>query len=503
VKTAPHSTAQSAIATAAIAAASVAQWHAQYDVIVVGFGGAGACAAIAAADAGSSVLICDVASGSGGSTALSSAELYLGAGTRVQKACGYNDDVEAMYNYLMQSNGPEADSAKTRAYCEGSVDHFNWLVDLGVSFNDTEFKARAIVATTDDGLLYTGSEKAYPYVDSIAPAPRGHNLAIKGDHGGPLFMQILTAAAIERGVEISYETRALRLIEDSGEVVGLVVRSNMQERYIACNQGVILCAGGFVMDREMLAQYAPDLMRCNIPIGNAGDTGSGILIGQGMGAALNNMHQGFVSLPFYPPSSLTYGIFINAHGKRFINEDCYHGRVGAHVLQQPPGPVYLLLSVEDYGNYETRSYLGAEVAATGETLTELLAELDVPEEQLKRTVELYNSHAEQRSDPEFHKAGEWLKPLSAPYVALDCTPGRGVNMPYFTLGGLETRVSGEVLAETGAVIPGLYAAGRNASGVPRRADGYASGISVGDASFSGRMAGAAAGARKKIKGKKV
>jgi 3-oxo-5alpha-steroid 4-dehydrogenase len=60
-----------------------------------------------------------------------------------------------------------------------------------------------------------------------------------------------------------------------------------------------------------------------------------------------------------------------------------------------------------------------------------------------------------------------------------------------------------VLAETGAVIPGLYAAGRNASGVPRRADGYASGISVGDASFSGRMAGAAAGARKKIKGKKV
>ena len=492
MKTEPHPQSQSAIA-----AADVAQWHGQYDVIVVGFGGAGACAAIAAADAGSSVLICDVASGSGGSTALSSAELYLGAGTRVQKACGYNDGVEAMYNYLMLSNGPEADSAKIRAYCEGSVEHFDWLVDLGVPFNDTEFKARAIVATTDDGLLYTGSEKAHPYVETIAPAPRGHNLAVKGDNGGPLFMRILTAAAIERGVEISFETRALRLIEDQGEVVGLVVRSNMQERYIACNQGVILCAGGFVMNREMLAEYAPDLLRCNLPIGNAGDTGSGILMGQGMGAAVNNMHQGFVSLPFYPPSSLTYGIFINADGKRFINEDCYHGRVGAYVLQQPPGPVYLVLSVEDYGNYETRSYLGAEVAATGETLDELLAELDVPERQLKQTIEFYNSHAEQQADPEFNKAGEWLKPLSAPYVALDCTPGRGVNMPYFTLGGLETRASGEVLDEDGAVIPGLYAAGRNACGVPRRADGYASGISVGDASFSGRMAGAAAAAREK------
>jgi len=481
-------------------ASDVAQWHGQYDVIVVGFGGAGACAAIAAADAGSSVLICDVASGSGGSTALSSAELYLGGGTRVQKACGYNDGVEAMYQYLMVSNGPEADSAKIRAYCEGSVEHFDWLVGLGVPFNDTEFKARAIVATTDDGLLYTGSEKAHPYVENITPAPRGHNLAVKGDNGGPLFMRILTAAAIERGVEVSFDTRALRLIENQGEVVGLVVRSDMQERYIACNQGVILCSGGFVMNREMVAEYAPDLMRCNMPIGNAGDTGSGILMGQSMGAALSNMDRGFVSLPFYPPSSLTYGIFINADGKRFINEDCYHGRVGAYVLQQPPGPVYLVLSVEDYGNYETRSYLGAEIAGTGETLDELLAELDLPERQLRQTIESYNSHAEQLEDPEFNKAEEWLKPLSAPYVALDCTPGRGVNMPYFTLGGLQTRVTGEVLTESGAVIPGLYAAGRTACGVPRRADGYSSGISVGDASFSGRMAGAAAGAREKIKG---
>lgn len=477
-------------------AAEVAEWHGQYDVIVVGFGGAGACAAIAAADSGCSVLICDVASASGGSTALSSAELYLGAGTRVQKACGYNDSVEAMYEYLMASNGSQADPKKIRAYCEGSVEHFNWLVDLGVPFNDTEYKARAIVATTDDGLLYTGSEKSWPYSECIAPAPRGHNLAIKGDHGGPLFMQILTAAAIERGVEVSFDTRALRLIENSGEVVGLVVRSHMQERYIACKKGVILCAGGFVMNADMLAQYAPSLLRCNLPIGNPGDSGSGILIGQSIGAAVTNMHEGFVSLPFYPPSSLTYGIFINAHGRRFINEDCYHGRVGAQVLQQPEGPVYLLLSVEDYGNYETHSYLGAKVAATGETLEELLAELDVPEAQLKQTVQSYNSHAQQQVDPEFHKSSDWLKPLTAPFVALDCTPGHGVNMPYFTLGGLETRVSGEVLDQRGEIIPGLYAAGRTACGVPRRADGYASGISVGDASFSGRMAGAAAAMRK-------
>jgi 3-oxo-5alpha-steroid 4-dehydrogenase len=68
-------------------------------------------------------------------------------------------------------------------------------------------------------------------------------------------------------------------------------------------------------------------------------------------------------------------------------------------------------------------------------------------------------------------------------------------MPYFTLGGLETTVDGEVLNTMGGIIDGLYAAGRSACGVPRRGDGYASGISVGDATFSGRMAGRCAARR--------
>ena len=89
---------------------------------------------------------------------------------------------------------------------------------------------------------------------------------------------------------------------------------------------------------------------------------------------------------------------------------------------------------------------------------------------------------------------DWVA-LQAPLVALDCTPGRGALYPFFTLGGLDTLPSGEVLTPEGDVIPGLYAAGRTACGVPRRADGYGSGISVGDATFSGRMAGIAAATR--------
>ena len=471
----------------------IEQWDITTDVAVVGFGGAGACAAIEAHDAGANVLLMDAASAPGGSTALSSAEIYLGGGTRVQKACGYNDTVDAMYDYLMASNGPQADADKVRRYCEHAVEHFDWLVAQGVPFKDSELKARAVMATTDDGLLYTGSEKAWPYRDNIAPAPRGHNLHVWGDNGGPLFMKIMAQAIEDRGIEVSLETRALRLIVDANQrVVGVQIRRDMQELNVRAHRGVVLCAGGFAMNQAMLQKYAPDLLRCSMAIGNPGDTGGGIQMAMAVGASAINMHEGFVSLPFYPPASLTYGVLINSHGQRFINEDAYHGRVGSYLLRQDPGPIYFILSVEDYADYEKVAYLGAPVVATGETLDELLDELPMPREAVAQTLHSYNEHAAQGRDPMFHKHTDWLKPLQAPLVALDCTPGNGAYMPYFTLGGLETTPNGEVVNTLGTPIVGLYAAGRTACGVPRRGDGYASGISVGDATMSGRFAGRAA-----------
>ncbi len=118
-------------------ARDVKQWDRLTDVAVIGFGGAGGCAAIAAADAGAQVTIFELASASGGSTAMSSAEIYMGGGTRVQQACGFVDSTEDMFTYMMMSAGPQADEAKIRNYCENSVDHFNWLVDLGVPFKDS------------------------------------------------------------------------------------------------------------------------------------------------------------------------------------------------------------------------------------------------------------------------------------------------------------------------------------------------------------------------------
>lgn len=469
--------------------ADVAGWALETDVAIVGFGGAGACAAIEAKDAGAEVVLFEVASAGGGSTALSSAEVYMGGsgGTHVQRACGYEDSTEDMFAYLMAAQGDRADEAKIRLYCEESRAHFDWLVSMGARYKETEYKERAIMALTDDCLLYTGNEKAWPFRDQAKPCPRGHNLEVEGDNGGPMLMGLLTEQVEKRGIRVEYNARALTLIvDDDGAVHGLVVRMDGEERTVRARRGVILCAGGFVMNAEMVAQYAPRLTVGNIPVGNPGDMGNGIQMGHAVGGALIHMSEGFITLPFYPPSSLTYGIFVNAQGQRFINEDVYHARVADHALRQVGKGIFLIVGHDDYKHPK---FLNADIAGTGETIEEMAEEIGLPPENLRHTVDFYNEHAANGEDPLFHKHADWLKPIEAPYAALDCTPGSGVLYPFFTLGGLDTLPTGEVLTMDHSPIPGLYAAGRTACGVPRTAAGYASGMSVGDATFFGRVTG--------------
>ena len=476
--------------------AEVGTWDIETDVAVVGFGGAGACAAIEACDAGAEVTIFEVASASGGSTALSSAEIYMGGGggTKIQQICGYEDTTEDMFNYLMATQGAVGHEEKIRLYCDESHHHFEWLVGMGVPYKESEYKQRAIVAMSDDCLLYTGSEKAWPFRDLAKPCPRGHNLEIEGDNGGPLFMSIMTERVEERSIDVRFNARALTLIQDeSGEVAGLVVRIDGEERTVRARRGVILCAGGFIMNREMLEQHAPEYSFVQIPVGNPFDDGSGILMGQGAGAALLHMNQCFITLPFYPPSSHTKGILVNRQGQRFINEDCYHARLAEHARRQLGEGVYLIIGEE---HFKQPNMLGGEIAATGDTVEEMAEEAGLPAAALAQTVSFYNEHAAKGEDPLFYKNAEWLEPIQPTFAAIDLTPGRSGNYCAFTLGGLDTRPTGEVLTMAKEPIPGLFAAGRTTRGVPARAEGYASGLSVGDVTFFGRMAGRQAAARK-------
>jgi succinate dehydrogenase/fumarate reductase flavoprotein subunit len=472
------------------ALASISGWDQEADVVIVGYGGAGACAALEAAAAGARVLVLEAASGGGGSTAISGGHLYLGGGTRVQRAVGIDDDVEQMFQYLM-AGGDQPDEARARVYAEGSVEHFDWLVALGVPFTDAIWPERHSLQPTDACLIWSGNEKAYPFAEHARPAARGHKVAHEGDAGHVLWKH-LSAAVENAGVDVSVDTPVRELVVDpSGRIVGVVAAHYGEERAVAARRGVVLSSGGFIMDDAMVKRHLPELHARIDDIerhGNAHDDGSGIRLGVAAGGAAVHMSEMFITTPWYPPPSLTSGIVVNNQGQRFINEDCYHGRVADAAFQQPGGIAYL---IADDGCFGYPSF-GVELVATEGSIGELEGALGLPKGSLTATVADYNEHASKGLDPAFHKHHDWLTPLQQPpFAALDMSVGHSTYFA-FTLGGLRTLPSGEVLRPDGTVVEGLFAAGANAAGIPRSAGTYCSGQSVGDATFFGRRAGRSA-----------
>ncbi len=476
-----------------VRADQVTRWDWDTDVAIVGFGASGACAAIEAAEAGAKVMLLEAGAGSGGASAWSGGEIYFGGGTEVQKSAGFNDTAEALESYLMMAGGPDADAEKVRLYARNSVAHFEWIKAQGVPYKGNYLPGKIIEPADDGTLIWSGSEEAWPFYETSSPAPRGHVIQFMGWGGGRKLVDILEARVRAMGVDIRVNAYVENLIADAeGAVVGLVVRIDNEQKYLRSKKGVVLCTGGFCMNSEMLKRYTPEVLRCNSPIGER-DDGSGIMMGMAVGADAIHMDEFFVTCPWIIPESFAKGVFVNSRGNRFINEDCYHGRVSRAILDQPGDKAYLLLDSEIFA--QPLDLARISVAGTGDTWEEVEQELGMPEGTLSSTMRTYNRYAVEGEDPVFRKRLPWLKPLNvAPYAAVELNV-RSSFFSFFTLGGLRTKSTGEVLDRAGERIPGLFAAGRAACGLPRWGAGYSSGMSLADCTFFGRLAGrAAAGA---------
>src|SRR6266545_6092387 len=166
-----------------VPAESAGEWSEAAGVLVVGFGIAGGCAAVESASTGADVLVLERAAVAGGTSALAGGHFYLGGGTAVQRATGHPDSAEEMYRYLLSvSRDPEPE--KIRAYCDDSVEHFDWLEGLGFQFERSYYPHKAVIQPGTEGLMYTGNEKVWPYRDMATPAPRGHKVPVPGEMEG-------------------------------------------------------------------------------------------------------------------------------------------------------------------------------------------------------------------------------------------------------------------------------------------------------------------------------
>ena len=479
-----------AAGSAALPRSAVKTWDMSTDVLVIGSGSAGVCAAIEARQAGAEVMLIESLSQFGGSSAMSGGVVYAGGGTALQKALKVEDSVEEMYRFVALAGDANPPLDKIALYCEESPAHFDWLVGQGIPYSQKLTLAKGL-PMGDESLYGSGTEQAWPARELAKPALRGHVPGVEGMNGGRRLMEALLSRAEILGVSLRASVSADRLvIESDGRIAGVIVTVAGESLAIQARRGVVLACGGFIHNREMLKLYAPKLYECSVPWGNVDDQGDGINMGIAVGAAALRMHEGFAIAPIYPPENVLSGIVVNASGQRFISEESYHGVLGDAITYHQKGRAWLITDQRSGYNFHQDNFLPV---AEGSSIDVIAAQLGFPLGALQQTVNYYNRHAINGDDPMFRKSKTYLRPLQgAPYKAWDLSV-TDAFFPAHTFGGLHTTLDGQVLNSFGDIIPGLYAAGRNTAGIPT-APYIASGLSVGDCTFFGRRAGRAVAA---------
>ena len=534
------------------------QWSAEADVIVVGFGGAGACAALEAAQQGASVLVLDRFHG-GGATAVSGGVIYAGGGTPWQQEAGCEDTAEEMYKYLQQEVGDGVVSDETlRRFCEGSVDDICWLAEAGVPFEGSLCPFKTSYPTDDYYLYYSGSETNGAYKAKAKPAARGHRAKGRGISGFVMFHELAKTLLKNENVKVRCQTRVLNLITaEDGQVIGVEGRSippssiffrrlhsgitrtgarastyahfagklldklataieNVQARpYCArARKGVILAAGGFIFNKKMVQQYNCTYEKC-LPLGTYGDDGSGIALGESVGGLTSNMDKMSAWRFYVPPEALMQGVLVDKDARRICSEDLYGGKQGDLIMWNGRGNAYLIFDSKTYkeakGHFRDQCAFFQKLTMIpmvlisrkkAFTFAKLAQKIRIAPGGLEATMKRYNEIASAGQADPLGKMHERFVPQDTPpFYALDCSLSGssltkfGIPPAAITLGGLVVNEqTGQVKRADGSSIDGLYAAGRNAVGLCSNVY-FASGSSIADCVFSGRRAGRSAAQR--------
>jgi len=525
---------------------SVANWDEEVDVIVVGFGGAGVCAAIEAVDNGAEVLVVERFSG-GGATKASGGIVYAGGGTSHQKDAGVDDSPENMFNYLKHEVQNAVTEDALRDFCEQSRHDLVWLEEQGAQFNSSLCPFKTSYPPGQYYLYYSGNESFPPYNQTATPAPRGHRPKGEGMPGNALFTK-LKASALKKGVRVKYRSKVESLITDSdGRVIGLECSAipersisnlahrllsyiNYKSRYAAISypplnrvfsalfgllelrgrktrlrarKAVILAAGGFVFNRKMIEDIAPRFLP-GAPLGSIGDDGTGIGLGESVGGATANMDSVSAWRFITPPEDFVKGILVGPQGERVCNEQLYGAQMGRYMVHEHEGRAWLIIDSNLWkivhhslmqGNvrwFQALSAVGNLYfnKKRADSVAALARKCGIAAEKLEATVASYNETARNKgTDAKGKAAHHVLEINNPPYYAIDCSLG-SMQFPCatITLGGLAVQEgTSQVKREDGSVVDGLYAVGRNAAGIP--SNGYVSGLAVAHCVFTGRQAG--------------
>ena len=507
---------------AALLAATVAQGpvvdvEATYDVVILGGGGAGLSAALAAKEAGASVIILEKAGSLGGNSLLAGgafnacdperqatvdmsdsllAELnhYLALKEEDFGAFGGvlatvqdqiktylagdtsklfdSPELHMLHVYLggkrtgLDGTVIEPDLALTEVFAKNALDALNWASSYGVQWREN--------ISTVLGAMW----------------PRTHGVA------NEKITVTFEKAARAAGVEIMTDTRANEIVVENGKVVGVKATTTAGANVLlTATKGVVLATGGFAANAPMVVKYNNywEGLADTMPSTNAPTiTGDGIVMAEAAGASLTGMGYAQLMPSSHPvDGSLFSGIwgsaetqvFVNKEGKRFVNEYSERDVLSKAALAQTDKLFFIICDNKIAKDADVAGMEAAGNVVSADTLEELATKLGIPADTFVAEIERYNSFVDSQVDEDFGKAFFGGKIDEAPFVATPRSPSL-----HHTMGGVTIDTETHVLNDNGDVIPGLYAAGEVIGGL--HAGNRLGGNAMTDFLVFGRIAGA-------------
>ena len=452
-------------------AADKIQWSKTYDVVVVGSGGAGLSAGVAAAQNGASTVILEKMDIVGGNTRITGGA-FNAVDPVEQEKKGIKDSVELHAEQTLKAGDYRGNPELVREFTKRAPEALQWLKDCGVVFLPGVYQ------------VYGGLH------------PRAHSSTKPFGLG---YIEALENKCKELNVPILLNMKVVRLIREgnlSGRVIGVEVQTKRgRTQYIRALKGVVLASGGFSANPQARALHDPRLF--DLPTTNhKGATGDLIAPAQDIGAEVVGMD--YIQLL---PGGATTGrfigmvspvesvIFVNKNGDRFVAEDKRRDVIADAILGSPTKVVFGIRDADGYtamNKGATKAFNGAfEIgdAFKADTLDELAAKLQIPAENLKKAVETYNKAVDEKKDPLGRDPKMLIHKIEkGPFYA-----GRLTMAVHHTMGGVAINSHAQVMDRRGQPIPGLYAAGEVSGGV--HGTNRVGGNAVAEIFTIGKMAG--------------
>jgi len=439
-------------------------------VIVIGGGGCGLAAGLAASDSGAEVLVLERDPKLWGTTSMSTG-LIPAAGTPEQAESGIEDDAERFAHDILRKTKEATDAAIALRLAEQSADTVAWLRERhGVNLS----------LLTD--FLYPGHT-----------AMRMYGMP---NRSGAELMAAMEEAATTAGVNVLTDATVTRLVTDGDRITGVIfARPDGSEEAVGC-EAVILACCGFAGNADMVTRFMPELENATFH-GHPGNKGDAVRWAEELGVALEDMHsyQGHGGLaagygiPILWPLIMEGGYQVNRYGKRFADESAGYSEHAVKVIAQPEHVAWAIFDQQRYDLMmkfdDFQQAVSAGAVKSGNSMEELAETCGICAEPLLEANRHVDALRADGGEDEWGRKFEGTTPLSPPFYAAKVT-----GALFHTQGGIVVDGDARALKTNGSAMPNLYAGGGAARGISGSgADGYMAGNGLLTATTFGKLAG--------------